>query len=249
MSSADAGARSLGWAARLPLIAPLAGRDFRLVWLGESVSLLGDQFNTVALAWLVLGMTGSGFALGAILVASADPARRLHARRRRPVRPDLATGPRPRVERPASRADRPWSPVSCSAHQVQIWHLAVVGIAFGTVDAVFLPAINTLVPRLVPPHRLAAADAVMQGTGQLVGTIRAGCRRLRGRPWRSGRPWSLTQHRCRFFRHGALVRPLRGRARAGPTTRACPGRTSRRRPRPRSGRRSSMACGPSWAIR
>ncbi len=42
---------------------------------------------------------------------------------------------------------------------------------FGTVDAVFLPAINTLVPRLVPADRLAAANAVMQGTGQLVGTI------------------------------------------------------------------------------
>jgi predicted MFS family arabinose efflux permease len=55
--------------------------------------------------------------------------------------------------------------------RVQIWHLAVVGIAFGTVDAVFLPAINTLVPRLVPADRLAAANAVMPGTGQLVGTV------------------------------------------------------------------------------
>ena len=42
---------------------------------------------------------------------------------------------------------------------------------FGTVDAVFLPAINTLVPRLVPADRLAAANAVMQGTAQLVGTV------------------------------------------------------------------------------
>jgi len=57
------------------------------------------------------------------------------------------------------------------SNRIEIWHLAVVGVVFGTVDAVFLPAINTLVPRLVPPSRLAAANALMQGTAQLMGTI------------------------------------------------------------------------------
>ena len=77
MSSADAGAQPIARLGRLavPLLAPLAGRDFRFVWLGESVSLLGDQFNTVALAWLVLGMTGSGFALGVDPGRQRDPAR------------------------------------------------------------------------------------------------------------------------------------------------------------------------------
>ena len=37
---------------RLSLWQPLGLRDFRLLWLGESVSLLGDQFHFVALAWL-----------------------------------------------------------------------------------------------------------------------------------------------------------------------------------------------------
>ena len=55
--------------------------------------------------------------------------------------------------------------------RVDLWQLAAAGIVFGTVDAVFLPAINTLVPRLVPAERLAAANAVIQGTGQLVGTV------------------------------------------------------------------------------
>ncbi|MFL5644756.1 MAG: MFS transporter, partial [Chloroflexota bacterium] len=63
----------LGRLGRVSLLAPLAGRDYRLVWIGESVSLLGDQFNTIALAWLVLGLTGSGFALGVILIAAAIP--------------------------------------------------------------------------------------------------------------------------------------------------------------------------------
>ena len=38
------------------LVAPLRLRDFRLVWAGQAVSLLGDQFHIVALAWLVLDL-------------------------------------------------------------------------------------------------------------------------------------------------------------------------------------------------
>jgi len=159
---------SAGRVARVRLLAPLTGRDFRLVWFGESVSLLGDHFNSVALAWLVLGMTGSGFALGAILVAAAIPrgifillggvfSDRVSPR-------DLALASN--VLRAALTTIVAGLVLGA---QVQIWHLALVGVMFGTVDAVFLPAINTLVPRLVPIERLAAANALMQGTAQLVG--------------------------------------------------------------------------------
>jgi hypothetical protein len=41
--------------ARAPtVLRPLAVRDFRLLFSGEAVSLLGDQFHFVALTWLVL---------------------------------------------------------------------------------------------------------------------------------------------------------------------------------------------------
>jgi MFS family permease len=55
------------------LLAPLKVRDFRLVWFGESISLLGDQFYFVALSWLVLQLTGSGLALGSILAVAGLP--------------------------------------------------------------------------------------------------------------------------------------------------------------------------------
>jgi hypothetical protein len=73
MTAIDVVARPIARAARLPLLAPLAARDFRLVWAGESISLLGDAFQTVAVSWLVLSLTGSGLALGAILIAAASP--------------------------------------------------------------------------------------------------------------------------------------------------------------------------------
>jgi len=159
-----------GWAARVPLLAPLAGRDFRLVWFGESVSLFGDQFHVIALSWLVLGMTGSGLALGTILIAAAIP-RGLFLL----LGGVLSDRVSPRDLALASNLLRAVVTTIVAGlvlgAQVQVWHLALAGVLFGTVDAVFLPAINTLVPRLVPPERLAAANAVMQGTGQLVGTV------------------------------------------------------------------------------
>jgi MFS family permease len=170
VTALDVVSRPIARATRLPLLAPLAGRDFRLVWAGESISLLGDSFQIVAVSWLVLGLTGSGLALGTILVAAAIPrgifmllggvlADRISPR-------DLAL----------------WSNVLRAvlttivailvlSSRIEIWHLAAVSVVFGTVDAVFLPAINTLVPRLVPPSRLAAANALMQGTAQLMGTV------------------------------------------------------------------------------
>jgi MFS family permease len=49
-------------------------RDFRLLWLGQVVSQLGDWFNTIALYKLVLGVTGgSGRAIGLVLVTRFLP--------------------------------------------------------------------------------------------------------------------------------------------------------------------------------
>ena len=163
-------ARPFRRAAGLPLVAPLAVRDFRLVWFGEGVSLVGDQFHLIALSWLVLGLTGSGFALGMILVAAAIPRGIFML-----LGGVLSDRVSPRDLALASNILRAVVTTIVAGlvlgAQVQVWHLALAGVVFGTVDAVFLPAINTLVPRLVPADRLAAANALMQGTAQLVGTV------------------------------------------------------------------------------
>src|SRR5215471_14109949 len=51
----------------------LANRNLRLLWMGESISLLGDQFYMVALPWLVLQLTGSAIAVGTILAVAGIP--------------------------------------------------------------------------------------------------------------------------------------------------------------------------------
>jgi hypothetical protein len=54
-----------------PSKSPLAVRDFRLLWLGEAISSLGDQFAFIALPWLALLLTGSALALGTVLALSS----------------------------------------------------------------------------------------------------------------------------------------------------------------------------------
>ncbi|ACZ40203.1 MFS transporter [Sphaerobacter thermophilus] len=59
---------------RLPTaLAALAYRDFRLLWAGQFVDMLGTQVQTVALGWLVYSLTGSTAALGGVGLARAIP--------------------------------------------------------------------------------------------------------------------------------------------------------------------------------
>ena len=159
-----------GRVSRLPLLAPLRFRDFRLVWFGESVSLLGDQFHYVALAWLVLGLTGSGLALGTVLLAAALPRGALLL-----VGGALSDRISPRTLTFGSNLVRAVITTVIAAlvigTSVEIWHLVLAGALFGSVDAVFFPAIATIVARLVPEDRLGPANAVLQGTQQLMQTI------------------------------------------------------------------------------
>ena len=160
----------IGRIGRLPLLAPLRLRDFRLVWFGESISLLGDQFHYVALSWLVLGITGSGLALGTVLLAASLPRGAFLL-----VGGALSDRISPRSLMFGSNLVRAVITTAIAVlvlgERIEIWHLVFAGAIFGTVDAVFFPAIGTIVARLVPEERLGSANAVLQGTQQLMGTV------------------------------------------------------------------------------
>jgi MFS family permease len=53
--------------------APLRLREFRLLFLGQGVSLLGDGMLGVALSFAVLDLTGSTSDLGFVFVARSVP--------------------------------------------------------------------------------------------------------------------------------------------------------------------------------
>ncbi|MFC1990227.1 MFS transporter [Chloroflexota bacterium] len=58
---------------RPAIFRPLGSRNFRLLLLGEFIFLLGTQIHLIVLAWLALHLTGSGLALGSVLMATAIP--------------------------------------------------------------------------------------------------------------------------------------------------------------------------------
>src|SRR5919197_6299407 len=57
----------------LPMLKPLASRDFRLLWTGTSISLLGDGIFLVALAWEAYTLRNSPSSLSIVGVAMTLP--------------------------------------------------------------------------------------------------------------------------------------------------------------------------------
>jgi MFS family permease len=144
----------------------LAKRDFRLLWVGEAVSALGDQFALVALPWLALLLTGSALALGTVLAVMAIPRALFML-----VGGAFVDRLSPRRVMLVSNAVRL---VAVSvlglivlAGAAQLWMLYVFAIVFGIADAFFYPAQTAIVPELVEGEQLQQANGITQGTTQL----------------------------------------------------------------------------------
>jgi len=154
----------------LPMLRPFADRDFRIFWAGENVSVLGDQFHFVALAWLTLQLTGSGLALGTVLMAAAVPRALLML-----FGGAISDRYQPKTVILASNALRAVAVGIIAAlvltDRAELWQVAVMAVVFGTVDAFFYPAISSFLPLLLGPERLPAANALFQATGQLIGLV------------------------------------------------------------------------------
>ncbi|HEY4675558.1 MAG TPA: MFS transporter [Candidatus Angelobacter sp.] len=145
---------------------PLRNSNFRLLWMGNSISWMGDQFYLVAMPWLILQLTGSAVALGTILMTAAVPRAvlmllggaltdRFSARR------IMITTAWLRTLLVAALGVLVW------LHSLQLWHLYLLALGFGAADAFYAPASQTLLPSLLKPEQLPAANSVMQSTLQI----------------------------------------------------------------------------------
>jgi MFS family permease len=148
------------------ILRPLLLRDFRLAWIRQSVSSVGDQFYFVALAWLVLQLTGSGLALGSVLIASAVPRGVLMI-----LGGAVTDRASPRSILLLSNLLRAvlvgLLATLVVSHLIQLWDIVAVSVAFGIVDAFASPASSAIVPRLVGPDQLAAANGLTQSSRAL----------------------------------------------------------------------------------
>jgi MFS family permease len=144
---------------------PLRERDFRMFWAGSAISLLGDQFYLVALPWVVLQLTGSAIAMGAIMMAAAIPRAALML-----LGGALTdrTSPRKILMHTASTRAIFVAAVGFLLwfHRLQTWELYLLGFGFGVADAFSAPAALTFLPSLVRQEQLTAANSVVQTTAQ-----------------------------------------------------------------------------------
>jgi MFS family permease len=145
---------------------PLFNRDFRYLWVGNTISGCGDQFFLVALPWLILQLTGSGAVLGGIMMVEAIPRAALML-----IGGAITDRVSPRKIMILTAAVRTLLVATLAAfiwkHHVEVWQIYVLSFFFGVADAFAAPAAQTLLPSLVVPEQLPAANALSQGTQQL----------------------------------------------------------------------------------
>ena len=150
---------------------PLRGRDFRLLTLSTGLSALGDELALIALTIKVAELTGSGWAVAALLLCG--------------VLPLVIFAPSAGVIVDNYETRR------TLAIATAIQAALAVGLAFsgelpmilmltfllGTASAVENPSIYTLVPRVVGDEHATEGNAYLEGaryTGMIAGPVLAG---------------------------------------------------------------------------
>jgi predicted MFS family arabinose efflux permease len=161
---------------RFESLAALRERQFRLLFTGQLISLLGDSFSGIALAFAVLDLTGSATDLGYVFAAKTIPlvgfllvggvfADRL------PRRAVMLTADVARLGSQGAVA------VLVLTHTAQIWEIAALQAVAGTASAFFNPASTGLTPLTISPERLQQANGLRglsMASAGIVGTAIGG---------------------------------------------------------------------------
>lgn len=138
-----------------------ANVNFRRLWAGSVVSLLGDWFNTIALYVLVVDLTGSPLALGGVFITKMIPWALVsplagaltdrYSRRRLMIGADLV------------RAVVVLGFLLIDAAAEVPWLYALIA-AQVVVSAVFQPAKSAALPNITTPRELLTANALLSAT-------------------------------------------------------------------------------------
>jgi MFS family permease len=158
-------------AALRAMIAPalfraLASPAFARVWAGQTLSRVGDMLYQIAVAWWVLEHTGSPAALALLLIVSFVPTVLLLLiggvvvdRSSRVV--IMLTSDTLRCLVVGMVA------LFAASGVLQFWHVILLNLVFGVVDAFFQPAYAAAVPELVREQDLPSANALSSFSTQL----------------------------------------------------------------------------------
>jgi hypothetical protein len=150
-----------GGLARTNMLTPLAHRDFRMLWAGMTVSLIGDGVFLVAMAWQVYGLSNAPAALSFVGIAMTIPTIVLlllggvvsdrFDRRRVMLTADLL------------RAAAVGTVATLAlTGALELWHMVCLVAVYGAGTAFFGPAFDAIVPDVLPAEELPRANALDQ---------------------------------------------------------------------------------------
>lgn len=143
-----------------------AKRGFGLLFGGSSVSAFGDQFTLVALPWLVLKLTGNPAALGIVLAVMAFPRAAFML-----IGGAVVDRLSPRlvllVARAFNAAFIAILAVLVLIGAIHMWMIYLLALGIGLSTAFAYPAGSAILPQLVEPRQLQAANALFLGMRQL----------------------------------------------------------------------------------
>jgi len=146
-----------------PALRALNHRDFRLFWIGQSISSVGSWMQSVGLSWLVLELTNSPFRLGVVSALQFGPVLLLSAIAgvvvdRTPKRP-LILATQTALMAPAfALAVLSWG------GWVQYWHVAILAGLIGVVNALDMPTRQSFLVEMVGREDLLNAMALNSAT-------------------------------------------------------------------------------------
>jgi MFS family permease len=150
-----------GGFSRVRMLTPLRHRDFRLLWSGMCVSLMGDGIFLVAMAWQVYALSNAPTALALVGIAMTIPtigflllggvvSDRVD-RRRVMLAADLTRGIAVAV-----------MAVLSITGLLELWHVVGLVALYGAGAAFFGPAFDAIVPDVLPASELAQANSLDQ---------------------------------------------------------------------------------------
>src|SRR5690349_7751865 len=141
-------------------------RAFSILIAGRTLSRVGDFLYQVALAWWVLEKTNSGIAMGMVFLFTLTPT----------ILFVLLGGalvdrlPRPRLLF-LSDIGRGLIMLSITllafSHRLELWMVYVGSLLFGFADAFFTPALQALIPQIIPQEDLTSANSINSLSTQL----------------------------------------------------------------------------------
>ena len=147
-----------------PDLGPLRERNFRLLWIGRSTSIVGDSLGFVAMAFAVLAVSGSGTDLGLVITAYAGASVTFllvggvvadrFPRRAVMITADLVRGLAQLVLAVAVLTGTASLPL-----------FLLVALASGAATGFFQPASTGLVPQTVSAERLQQGNALLNLSG------------------------------------------------------------------------------------